>query len=1821
MPEVPRPAPPTSPKGNNRGTANESRFQGIEDEMERVAKRSTKQEVMGLMEPLIAEWFSSKFSDLTEPQSYAIPIIHRREHVLVSSPTGSGKTMTAFLSIINELFKCAKAGKLEEKIYAVYVSPLKALANDINRNLEEPLREISELARKERVDMPNIRVGLRTGDTPQAERQRMLKRPPHILITTPESLALALAAPKFRERFASVEYLIVDEIHEICDSKRGVFLSLTLERLQDQVKKQITRIGLSATLAPIEDIAQFLVGHDKGKGRDVNIVEVKTRKNLDLKVLCPVEDMTTLSYEVMNSRMYDLLKGLIDSHTSTIVFTNTRSGTESVVYKLKERGIESIEAHHGSLAKETRLDVEERLKTGQLRCVVSSTSLELGIDIGFVDLVCQIGSPKSVAKGMQRVGRSGHSHGKTAKGRMIVFDMDDLVECAVLCRAAHRSNIDRVTIPENCLDVLAQSIVGMSIEKRWEVDEAFDLVRRSHCYRNLSKQSFLEVLRYLGSREGFEGVYSKIWLDEDEGRFGKKKGARMIYFLNLGTIPEEANYKVVNERGAFVGDLSEKFVERLAPGDVFVLGGRSYEYLKTKGMKAFARSASGRKPTVPSWTGEMLPRSFDLSVEIARFRRELAEHLDEPEDEVIDWLGRDFDIDQGSARSIVSYFKEQRSAVNLIPNDRTLAVEGYLDRRGNHNVIFHFPFGRRVNDALSRAYAFKLTQQLGSNVSVSVLDDAFMISVPRQVSLADMRSLVKSDELEGVLCKAIKDSEMFKQRFRHTASRSFMILRNYKGRQVSVNRQQVRSGYLLDYLSNLEHVPVIDETYREILEDVMDLANARAVLEGIEKGQMDVACIDFSSAPSPFAHSIVLAGISDIVLMEDRSALLKELHRKVLERVMEGDLDRFEFEQEAVVSYFARKRGRISTKDELVTLLKRTGPLHIFKERGRSVYSYSDPDKATVDAWASELLEEGKIASVHIDDLNYVASEDLSTYAPLLAKDRELGETERKALELLADSHSAAEVAETLGVDIDKALRALHVLETMQVVGRASRKEGKWRYRRRDIALTSKQEALDKAIITFLGAFGPASADEVAFVIGQEEAEVASALSALTAEEILDEGRFVISERTQYMLKLDHLRLRAGGQRVYDSRTIDSYRRRKGEGPFQSIEECVRFFGEMGMPVDIHRRVPSFDVGDWERLRTSGRLLLGRFRRARVRYVLDEDAALYVAAYRMAGLGEQDQRILNVIASYQGMSMRQLMSELGLEKEELKESLDRLDRNTYVVRKYDEGEEWARENVYLPFEAKEFDGDALVELVRRFLLAYGPVPLFAMTSYTGFSPDQVKRALSQLEVSTITVSELHTEMYLLAEEAERLESFVPSEEGTKIVSLYDPSVQPMWAEIASRYGDGWVFPILHKGRLVGAAEKWNMSGCVEVRSLDLDDDKLLAPALGAIDRMMTFYKLLGCDVVRLREVLGKDAAEVPPEVDEVLRQGGYVATNGLYVKGRFTAKVFTHDQVFSYVFRKQRVLRSRRFRNILEAVKSTGGLRSEADAFLRSKVKVPLKKLAEQGFLVRGVGIPEFTLYTTSEHMSLYSKAKSVPLDQDMRSLLQIIIESGTISKRRLFDLSPVGERRTKEAMRRLHQGSRTCLDGANRIRAPTESKLTQREAQKEVVHLLFRNFGLFSAENLSRFMKFELRMRDLRSILAELEDEGLLVKGFLMQDDQTMHWALASEIEKIGPLSKEEFVLTPMDNLWYYIQPQVKERFGTWCYVLFRGPEMVGMFRARKKGSDLIMFEMQGEQGLKGSVRKHLREIGLVLKEAEANETPEWEVEEFYELTHPGED
>ncbi len=1793
--------------------------------MRKVTKRYRKEEIMALLDPIIAKWFNSRFKNFTEPQSYAIPLIHQRESVLVSSPTGSGKTLTAFTSIINELFKYSQEGRLEDRVYAIYVSPLKALANDINKNLNEPLEGMREVAEREGVEFPDIRVGVRTGDTSQSERQKMLRKPPHILITTPESLALVLAAPKFREKFAQVEYVIVDEIHEVCDSKRGVFLSLTLERLQAFCGHHITRVGLSATLAPIEEIAHYLVGYEDGKPRDVNVVEIIRQRDLDIRVICPTEDMTSLPYEIMSSKMYDLLYEMVLEHRTTIVFTNTRSATENVVFKLKERGLEGVEAHHGSLSKETRLDVEERLKQGELKCVASSTSLELGIDIGSVDLVVQIGSPKSVAKGLQRIGRAGHGHGLTSKGRILVFEKDDLVECAVLCRAARKKRIDRVSISENALDVLSQSLVGMSLEKRWDVQEALRVVRSSYCYRNLEEESFLEVLRYLGSKDAFEGVYPKLWYDEEEQRFGRRGSSRMIYFLNLGTIPEEANYRVFTDKGGMIGDLSEKFVERLSTRDVFVLGGRSYEYVRTKGMKVFVREATGRKPTVPSWSGEMLPRSFDLSMGVATFRGELKKRLEKGEDEkiILDWLGS-FGIDQGSARSILSYFQEQRASCGFIPHDRELAIEGYIDMSGNYNLVFHFPFGRRVNDALSRAYAFVLTQKMGCNVSVSVTDDSFMITSPKRIEINGVEKVLTSKMLEPVLMRAVKDSELFKQRFRHTAARSFMILRNYKGRRVSVGRQRVRSSYLLDALGGLKGVPVIDETYREIMEDVMDLKNAQDVLRKIETGEVEVRPMDYVSTPSPFAHNAILSGVSDMVLMEDRGALLRELHRRVLSKVMGAEISEFEFSEDKVLPYFRQRIGLAATKDDILALLRRAGPLRVLKEKGRSIYPYTVADRASVDQWAVELLEEGAIASVYIDDAYFVPAEDLDTYLTVLARPRTLTKDEHRAMELLKEPHTPAGLATALGLPRDKVHPSLRRLEATGLVGRIGYQEGKWLYQARDFEPRPREGALDEVLLRYLECFAPAAAEEAAFALGLNEEEVRQALDGLTHEGMVARGRYLVSKHEQYMLKRDYLRLKTDDLQAYDHFTVDSYRRSKQDGPFEDLDALFEYYGDIGSPLDVFYRVKGFRLQEWENMRRSGRLLLGRFLHGRVRYVRAEDAPHYVAAYRDGPMQPLDKRVLDIIrGSEEGVSLRQLADSTGLPKGELKDSVDRLDRNMYLVRRYEEGEDWSSENFYLAYDAPPVEGDPRVRIVERFLRAYGPVPVYAIASATRFPAADVVRILNDIGAETIVVGESREEMYLFPDELPDLAGRQCASEGVRIVSLQDPGVQSMWASIASRYGDRRIYPIVNGGRLVGAIEKWNMSGCVEIRELDLEDPSLLPQALDALDEFMRFHAMMGYELVRMREILGYSPENLPEEHAQILLDHGYIRIGDMYVKGNMVYEHHPWEDVLEYILFKQHIGTHNHFPNVREAAEAMGGLRSDAAASLRCKMRIPLKNMFEMGFLVKVQAIPSYVTYTNSDFAALCRRAKNRPITEEMATIMRMVRESRPMSRKQLFNRSPFGQRATRDALKELNNGTLIHINQNRRVCLVPELDMSVWEARKEVVRHLFRNYGLFTAENLQRYMKYELPMKDIRSILAELEEEGFLVKGFLLDGDESVYWILAEDVGQIGQVSVEEqFILSPDDNLHSYLQPWVKQLLGGSYYSLIMdGPRMLGSFRGRIKPKDTEVEEFRGGAEARSVLGKHLRSLGLTLRMPSLdNEIPDWEVQAFYEKTHPGE-
>jgi ATP-dependent Lhr-like helicase len=871
----------------------------------RIAKEEyRKEDVLKVLNPLVAEWFSSKFRDLTPPQKYAFIPIYRGENVLVSSPTGTGKTLAAFLIAISELFNMAERGELEDTVYVLYVSPLRALNNDIYRNLEEPLMEIREMAARRGLEVPEIRHVVRTGDTPTSQRQNMLRKPPHILITTPETLAIVLVAPKFREKLRSVKWVIVDEIHSLAESKRGAHLSLSLERLREFTGRDFVRIGLSATINPLEEVAKFLVGfNDDGSPRPCLIVDARYSKRKTMRVVSPVRDLIYTPVQEVTGKMYEALYEIIKQHRTTLIFTNTRSGSERVVFHLKQlarkRGDfpeEAIAAHHSSLSRNVRLDVEEKLKRGELKAIVSSTSLELGIDIGYIDVVVQVGSPKSVTRCLQRIGRSGHKLHETSKGVMICVDRDDLVEVAVMTREAYRHHLDKIHIPRNPLDVLAQHIVGMAIERKMSAEEAFRVVKRSYSFKDLAWEDFENTLRFLsggyGELEEYK-VYGKIWYDPDERVFGRRgKYARVIYTLNVGTIPDEVSVRVLTVDRRYVGNIEEEFLERLMPGDRFVLGGRVYEFVRSDGLVAYVKPAFDQKPTIPAWFSEMLPLSYDLALRVGEFREKMFEWISSgrSREEIKEYLVKECKVNDAGAEAIISYFEEEyfllkSLGVDRFPSHRVILTEKYCDEVGRIHHVFHTLYGRRTNDALSHALAYLASRKAGSNIGLAVHDNGFALIYPPGVNVDVSLRDVKPEELEEYLKKSIFNTELMKRRFRHVATRGLMILRNYKGHEISVEKQQLNASTLLRVIRRWEDFPILKETYREILEDYMDIEHAREVLEKVHSNEIEVVDVGMLDTPTPFAYNIVLEGLSDIVLMEDKRTLIAKFHEELMRKI------------------------------------------------------------------------------------------------------------------------------------------------------------------------------------------------------------------------------------------------------------------------------------------------------------------------------------------------------------------------------------------------------------------------------------------------------------------------------------------------------------------------------------------------------------------------------------------------------------------------------------------------------------------------------------------------------------------------------------------------------------------------------------------------------------------------------------------------------------------------------------------------------------------------------------------------------------------------
>ena len=874
------------------------------------------------------EWWIDEFGGFvpengglfTPPQKEAIPHIDDGTNCLVAAPTGSGKTLASFTAIIDDLFRRAETNDegLENSVYCLYVSPLKSLANDIHRNLTEPLEGITERL-DERGESVEIRHAIRHGDTSDSERQKMLSETPHILNTTPETLAILLNSPKFKKKLETTEYVVVDEIHSLADNKRGTHLSVSLERLEALCGTSPTRIGCSATVEPLETMGEFLVGgertEDGWQPREFEIVDARFVRQFDIELHCPTDDLINTPRNVVTDRFYTQLDELVAEHTNTLVFTNTRSGAERVLHNLRERGEydeSNSGCHHGSLSKERRTEIEQGLKSGELDVVTTSTSLELGIDMPYIDLVVQVGSPKSVAALLQRVGRAGHRLGRTVKGRVIALDRDELIECAVMLKKAEEGFVDSVDIPAQPQDVAAQHVYGMAIAEIRPEAEILHILRRAYPYRNYTEGDFEQLARYLtADYDGLEekNVYAKIWRDRNDPPEGEhhheefpvgtpligKRGrlARVIYMTNIGTIPDSFSCDVFTRASdEWVGQLDETYLDTLEPGDVFVLGGSNFEYRYRRGSKVYVDRTSAR-PTVPSWYSERLPLSFDLGREVLRFQREIVDRYgDGGAAAVRHWL-RGFPLDDDSVRAIARIFEHQirYAGVESVSTDRRLAIEVERDHdEYERRFHIHSNYGRQFNDGLSRLLAYRCAQETNANVTVAVADNGFTISMPlnRKVDVRGLLEATAPESAEKLLRASLDGTDMLQRYFRINATRSLMILKRYKGYEKSASEQQVSSEMLLGFAQELDDFAVIEETYREIVEDKLDLAGIKAVLGAIQRDEITVTSQQVDS-PTPRAFGLATLSASDVVLAEDESAVLQSFHERVMQEIEDPD--------------------------------------------------------------------------------------------------------------------------------------------------------------------------------------------------------------------------------------------------------------------------------------------------------------------------------------------------------------------------------------------------------------------------------------------------------------------------------------------------------------------------------------------------------------------------------------------------------------------------------------------------------------------------------------------------------------------------------------------------------------------------------------------------------------------------------------------------------------------------------------------------------------------------------------------------------------------
>lgn len=1710
--------------------------------------------------PPVRNWFKDKFPDFTRPQKLAIPAIMDQKHLLLCSPTGSGKTLTAFLSVIDRLVRLALDKKLDKKVYAVYISPIKALANDIQRNLIGPLEEIKERYLPDRAQ--DIRVGLRTGDTPQSERQKMLRTPPHILITTPESLAIAITSPRFQPIVSEVEYMIIDELHSMVPTKRGVHLSLTLSMLDSLLQNPVQRIGISATMEPLEKVAEYLVSSDdreaRGQPTEVSIAKISGSRELDLDILITHPKFSDLPVMKILEYNIEAIADLISAHTTTLVFANTRKMTETLVQRLRPFLGDLVAGHHGSMDKNIRLDVEKKLKHGQLRAVVTSSSLEMGIDIGSVDLVLQVGSPGDIATALQRIGRAGHHVGGIPRARFLPSSVDDLLELAALQAAIQTGDMDRLDFPENCLDVVAQFMIGLVIINQLDIDEAYEIIVNSWSYRNFEYDDFIEVLDMLEDER-------RVWVDWEENLYGKRGYSRMIYYTNIGTIAPDNSYLVFNAEGSILGKLSGSFVSKLRGGDVILLGGSTYRVTNIQGTRVNVASVTGYRPTIPSWSGEARSRSRELSKSLqdlighcmVALRREI-----DPRILLRDVYGLSNDV----ANAIARHLEEHSLDSFQVPDPQRILVEQVIS--GSHpTYMITTCRGRGFNTALGYFMAGLAQANSIGVIEMSFDENGLLIKTTQEVDPGAMYAAFRNNDHMDVIERYVVNTQIFAKRFREVAGRSLIIPKRMGSEEISPQQFQQRAEALLQKHRTTEDSLLMREAKNEILFGDIDLIGLETFLSACAAGEARIVHTKVV-VPSRLGMSLFMSAFEDLMSMKTRAFLVKDIDPAILQRLLGTRSLATELSKEQLDAFYADKAPVPTDAKGLMRLMSHGGGLDrqfnnpLYKEK------MSDIPHDTIHGWVEELVNDGKITKINNTGQPELDGKWFSPY--------------------MAEIHATLGCLAVHGGDEADDLLDLHThgITYDIAVQFSGTKPTTWEKK----PLSDPQEALRVKLIEMLGSEGPKTADELDQRLPFPKALIERVLHDLESRSVVSVGFYLQTDDAEYILKVDEHRLTGGEEEVVEYRWVQNLVLDKSFAMepdiFAAFNDHVLFQKQQ----ELLYRINEFNFSDWKDVQLDSDVIMGRLLHNRIGYTTRRNIPMLLGLKPEPWIGPMEEEILTKIPVGENVTRQEIMRDYPKGDEfkslhrDLKNALSNLERQMMVVKQFEEVPGRRRRlslfhRVHGEYEAMSFE-DALVEVVRRM----GPVKANTLRFYVTRSFEELQMALMNLEnegriAKVMALVPEPEAFYCTNEEVELLQLPRREDRTVRILTQSDPYVSRFIWEVRSKLDRGWYLPIFKGVDPIGKVLMFKVNDYLEIKDIQVPT-AYLDEFCDAFDLLLNNHAAQLVDVSVLSNFNGDPVTELDDVTKGSLERIGFRQTGERMIRGAVVDPQ-PREIAERALFHKHHLHQSTRHENEILAMKGVTEIRDDFALRGRSELyRVDLKSMASANRLHQGTNLRGHQVWASYEHFQDMLAIRNVPYDEELWDIVEFFANHSdpNLFKER-HALSQSEFRKLVQPLIRSGHIVQDFRGGFRTVLIP--NTIDHAELRKEYIRKLVEQFPVVTLRQLTQLAGPAFKPEELKAVLNDFEEDETLIKGFLIEDFHQVCWGrkeLLQEAQSIPPI--RDFVLPPSDPIAPYFTDVMKERFGFGsAYLVFRNAEPVAAFKANTRNKVIDVKDYEGSE------------------------------------------